>query len=467
MRIFFCSLIVLCLVSCSDSAIQTTSTLQPLATLSTNTSITATAITIELPTPASVALQSDYVFPAWLSDPETNILAALITNDNQHTRKISFINPATSESYDIPIPDDVSGYFWYDKENFGLLSQDLKSAARINLQTGSVIKESISSEATQYLNPEDDDYRSAYIPTANALEITTDSTTGGIIFGRPSYTKYGNKSKSGRFSASWSGEDNTRITVMDNKTHQIIWDSGPFEETYYGTLFRWSPKDESQLAFLQGKLAKPESDLISETVLLTVVDVVTGEVLGRYGGNFGLIVWSLDGRRILYEGAETSYQSQGVEFKDAPCILFLELGEKRCLKSIPRLVVKGYQLVTTGVYTWSPNRNSIFYTYIYKRRDKIIGNLCVYDLVTGHINCPVDKLDALKGMTITNLDISPDAQFIHFCYSAASILNDYADISNDSLIKADGTGFFSWAGAIHADPPDQTCSHGTLWRPLQ
>jgi hypothetical protein len=467
MRIIFGSLIVLLLASCSNSTVQTTSTLQPLETLSTSTSSTATAITTELPTPASVALQSDYPFPAWISNPETNILAALITNDNQHTRKISFINPATSESYDIPIPEDVRGYFWYDNENFGLLFQDLQSAARINLQTGEVLTESISAEATQFLNPEDDDYSSAYIPTANALEITNDSTTGGIIFGRPSYTKYGNRSKSGQFSASWGGENNTRITVMDNKTHQMIWDSGPFEETYYGTLFRWSPKDENQLAYLQGKLVKPESDFVSQTVVLTVVDVVKGKVLGRYGGNIGLLVWSQDGRRILYEGAETSYQNQGVEFKDSPCILFLELAETRCLKSIPRLVAKGYQLVTTGVYRWSPDSKSIFYTYIYKRQDKIIGNLCVYELVTGHIDCPVDNLDALKGMTITNLDISPDGQFIHFCYSAASILNDYADISNDSLIKVDGTGFFSWAGAIHAGTPDQSCSHGTLWRPLQ
>jgi hypothetical protein len=400
-----------------------------------------------------------------MSDPASSILAALVINEPEYTRKIFFFNVTTGENYEIFMPQNMRGYFWYDNTNFGLLSQDLKTAYCINLQTGKVSTEPVSSQATQFLigQYEYDDYESSYgIPPASALEMTKDPATNGILFRRTRTGKYGTRSINGRFSAEWDGNW-TQIIVTDNRTHQTIWQSEPFRDTY-GTSFRWSATDESHLAYLQGKPADPLGDFITDSITLTIVDVSSGNVLGNYAGNFGIITWSPDGKKILYEDPLSIYRNYGIPFTDAPCILFLNLGEKRCLRSIPRLVHEGYQLETTGVYEWGPDNNSIYYTYIYAKQDKRLGNLCIYSLITSYINCPTDNLDVLNGMTIVSHDISPDQQLIHFCYSASSILNDFADTAYDGVIKVDGTGFFSWVGLVQIDGP-RTCSRGTLWRP--
>ena len=218
------------------------------------------------------------------------------------------------------------------------------------------------------------------------------------------------------------------------------------------------------MVYLTGKLGE-FSDFITEPITLTIVDVTTGNVLGSYEGNFGMVEWSPDGNKLLYEDALSNYKNYGVAFTDAPCILFLNLAEKRCLRAIPRLVPDGHQLVTTGSYEWAPDNQTILYAYIYETQGNWLGKLCIYSLVTGYINCPVENLEAINGMTIGAPDISPDQQFIHFCYSASSMLNDYVDTGYDGLIRVDGTGFFSWVGATHDGGPFETCSVGTLWRP--
>ena len=471
MKIIFCSLVILLLVSCAGNAPETiTSSLE---TPTSNPPVTATELfptrtpsPTPLPTNTPIALLPVYQFPSWMGDPATNILAALITDDVARTRKISFFNVTTGESYEILMPRDVSGYFWYDNANFGFLSKDMEKAHRINLPTGKVSTEPVSAQVTQFLTGEYeyDDYENSYKDTANTLELTKDTNTNEALFRRTRYGEYGTRSRNGRFSADWD-ENRTGIIVMDNKTNQILWESQPFQDTY-GTIFRWSPKNESQLAYLQGRPAEPFSDFVTEEITLTIVDVVSGKVLGSYAGDFGIIEWSPDGKKIIYQDSRSIYHNYGVGFTDAPCILFLELGEKRCLRSIPRLVPEGYDLLTTGIYKWGSNNDVIYFTYIYEKDGDRVGNLCMYSLITSYINCPTDHLEALNGMTVGNHEVSPDQQFIHFCYSASSILNDYADTASDAVIKTDGTGFFSWVGAIHDGGPYETCSIGTLWRPL-
>jgi len=322
--------------------------------------------------------------------------------------------------------------------------------------------ELIPSKSAQFLigGYEDDDYEGGYgIPPASALQIKNDLDTNERLFRKAEHGIYENLSRNGRFSAEWD-ENQMGIVVTDNQTNQVIWESELFQDTY-GTSLRWSPKDESRLAYLRGKPGE-RSEFITELITLTIVDVVTGKVLGSYAGDFGRLEWSPDGQKILYEAPITYY---GLAFTDAPCILFLNIGEKRCLRSIPRLVPEGYDLTTTGVYKWGLSNETIYYTYIYGKEGNWIGNLCMYSLVTSYIICPTENLEALRGMTIIDHDISPDQQFLYFCYSASSLLNDYADTAYDGVIKVDGSGFFSWKGLVQIGGP-QVCSPSTLWRPL-
>jgi hypothetical protein len=411
------------------------------------------AIAINTPTspvePTPVPTATGYDFPSWMKSPETVILAALFKDDLKHTRNIYFFNADTGDKFELSPKIRFGGFFWYDNMNFGLLSEDLKTSYKYNLQTGEVSTESVPSESTRFLSRD----------WVNGLITFHDPSTGEITFDDVRQT---NKSLNKLFTA--EGNEDKALTVTNNKTNQVVYEF-TLPKNRYVTEFIWSPVNEKQLAILQGS-PEPLNGFITENMTLTIVDVAEGKVLSSFDGNFGIIQWSPDGRMILYQDSWFRYRNYGVSFKDAPCMLILATGEKRCLRSIPRVVPPGYKLSTTGIYEWAKDSHSIYYTYLYysPSENEMLGNLCNYSLITSHINCPTQDLEVLNGRSVADYDISPDQQFIYLCYSASSILNDYADNENDGIIKNDGSGFFSWVGTIQDGGP-QVCSLDTLWRP--
>ena len=406
------------------------------------------------PTPTNTPepLLTAYELPAWMKSVETEILVASITNDFENTRKVAFFNAATGESYKIPMPENVSGFFWYDNANFGLLSKDLTTAYKINFLSGQVISEDVAPYAVRLLEA----------GSVNGLKIVREAPNSSNFTFETVWKK--NSSKTKKFTAHRK-EDWHGIVVVDSTTDEIVWELTTPNDTFVPE-FEWSPVNENQLAYIQGKLALP-TDFISKDVTLNIVDVTDGSTVATYSGDFGRPNWSSDGNMIIYQDSKSMFSNYGVGFQDAPCILFLNLGESRCLRSIPRIVLPNYQLLSTGLYQWGKDNKSIYYIYLYQSPGdfSFFGNLCVYSLVDGHINCPTQNLDGLRKRSIIGYSLSPSEQYIHICISDASILNDYVDNSNDGIIKIDGTGFFSWVGFIQEDGP-QTCSFDTLWRPL-
>jgi hypothetical protein len=444
-------LITVILVSCSEvhNPVLTPSQREIASPQATETQLVIVNTPTEVVKSTPIPTATIYDFPSWMKSPETVILAALFKDDLKHIRKIYFFNAATGEKFELSPTMPFGGFFWYDNMNFGLLSTDLKTSYKYNFQTGEVSSESVSSQSTRFLTQD----------WVNGLTTFHDPSNSEIIFDD---ARQINKSLNKLFTAEWN-EDKV-LTVTDNKTNQVVWEI-TLPDDKYGTEFIWSPVNESYLAFLQGS-PEPLNGFITKDMTLAIVDVAQGKVLSSFDGNFGIIHWSPDGKIILYQDPWFRYRNYGIPFKGAPCMLILATGEKRCLRSIPHVVPSGYNLSTTGIYEWAKDSNFIFYTYLYSSptENKMLGNLCNYSLVTSHIACPTQDLEALHGRSVIFYDLSPDEQFIHFCYSASTIMNDYADIADDAIIKTDGSGFFSWVGTIQDGGP-QTCSIDTLWRP--
>jgi len=458
MKYTLVGLVIILLVSCSGTANQTPSsspieTAMLTATEPVETVMVATKTPLphtQTPEATLVVIPSLHDLPSWLKDSNPNVLAALITDDLKRIRDVAFFNAATGERYEIPMPKDTSGFFWYDNMNFGFLSKDLKTAYHIDFKTGNISIEAISPQSTRWL---DKDW-------VNGL-VRSKETNNDFVFDKALYS---NASKNKSFITECAGDPNT-IVVTDTKTGQVIWESDRLENAWV-TDCTWSPVDDNQLAFLRGS-PKPQSDFVTENISLTIVDVTTGKIISTFAGNFGGLAWSPDGTKILYQDPLVHYQTYGIPFQDAPCILFLDTGESRCLRAIPRLVPEGYELTTTFDYDWASDSKSIYYAYLYYSplKEEILGNLCVYNLLDGHITCPTQNLEFLHGRSAGFGTISPNQEFIDFCASVATPLNDYADNSNNVVIKFDGTGFFSWTGAIQDGGPT-VCSFSTLWRPL-
>ncbi len=461
MKKIILGLITFLLVSCTGVANNFSPAVSPTATIPpTSTKIPAAATS---PTVTAEPTLSSYSLPSWMSSPSTNILAAFITDNSNDSPRISFYNAATGEKYDIDIPNDSQGYFWYDNAHFGFLSNDLKSLELIDLNTGQTSEMALEPESLRLWNLE---HENSGINNQGpvALEIVHDNADNGILLEQVG-SDWDNKSKSKLFAASWGIESRDTITIVDTRNQQTTWEI-KLPADFFGTEFAWSPTDENRLAVIQGKPV-PNSDIDMTSIKLSIVDVVNKKTLWTYDGDFGRIHWSPDGKMILYQNNASRFSSYGVGFQEAPCILFVETGIRRCLRSIPKYVPSGLTLATTADYVWGADNESVFYTYVYgpqQGSDKWSGNLCIYSLINSHIVCPTQNLAELRENSVVYYEISPDQQFIHFCLSASSILNDYADTSSDGIIGIDGKNFFSWVGNSASFP--QSCSEQTLWRPL-
>lgn len=410
-----------------------------------------------IPSATLEPLLDTYDLPVWMKNPETIIAAALITNDIESIRKVAFFNATTGENYEIVMTKSVSGYFWFDNQNLGFLANDLKTVFRLNLSSGKVFLEEMSHYSTRLLEP---DWSTGLL---NGLKIVKESGSDQEV--TLSATWQPNISKNGTFTATkrpdWDG-----ITVINNITNETVLDLTTPAETYI-TVYEWSPTNNNLLAYVQGKYAYP-TDLIIQDMTLSIIDVSSGETMKTYSGDFGRVNWSPDGNKILYENARAIFSNYGVAFTEAPCIMFLNLDEQRCLRSIPRYVPQGYVLATTARYNWSSDSERIYYTVLYYKDQEnysIRGNICIYSLINGHIDCPTEDLDALTERD-AGYSLSPNDEYLYLCISKSTSLNDYADESKDGIMKVDGSGFFTWQGTLRDDSPSKICSYDIVWRPL-
>jgi len=411
------------LSACSGFNLQTS---QPAQTQNISI-ITETPIKTPTVTPSPLSTAPSLELPTWMSNPNTAILAALIRDDVNQIRKIHFINPATEEKYELSVPNDYGGFFWYDNMNLGVIVKDTETAQKFNLQTGQITIEPV--------------------PPFKPDKFWKDSI-----------------SINQNYIAQWD-RDNKIITVEDTRTNEMLWEL-VLPENRYGTEIEWSPVSENHLAFLQGSLSL--SGKITEDMALTIVDITNGEILSTYNGNFGMLEWSPNGKMILYLNPYFRYRNYGISFKDAPCLLILATNETKCLRSIPKIIPTGYELLTTGIYKWASDSNSIFFTYTYNlpNRWSILGNLCNYSLIDSRIDCATQGLKVLHERSVINYKLSPNEQFIPVCYSKSTLVEDAAGESSDGIIKPDGTGFFSWTGTILDGSPSPMCSWDSYWRPL-
>lgn len=475
MKKFIFGFLVLVMTSCVDTSAQTKAPLpSPLPILSTSPTARpvepATIPNSEMedllpeeikpnPIPSATLepLLDTYDLPVWMKNPETIIAAALITNDIESIRKVAFFNATTGENYEIVMTKSVSGYFWFDNQNLGFLANDLKTVFRLNLSSGKVFLEEMSHYSTRLLEP---DWSTGLL---NGLKIVKESGSDQEV--TLTATWQPDISKNGIFTATkkpeWDG-----ITVINNVTNETILDLATPAETYI-TVFEWSPINNNLLAYIQGKLAYP-ADFITQDMTLNIIDVASGKILKTFSGDFGRMSWSPDGNKILFENAKSVYSNYGVAFTEAPCIIFLNLDEQRCLRSIPRSVPQGYVLATTARYNWSLDSERIFYTALYYKDQEsysIRGNICIYSLINGHIDCPTEDLDALTERD-AGYSLSPNDEYLYLCISKSTSLNDYADESKDGIMKVDGSGFFTWQGTLRDDSPSKICSYDIVWRPL-
>gem|GEM_PF-4733552 len=103
MKIIFCSLVILLLVPCTKTTAEPVTfsfETPPFSPVPTTTQPVPSKTPSPTPPPTNtpVSLLAAYSLPSWMGNPNTNILAALVINEPEHTRKVSFFNATTGKT---------------------------------------------------------------------------------------------------------------------------------------------------------------------------------------------------------------------------------------------------------------------------------------------------------------------------------------------------------------------------------
>ena len=268
------------------------------------------------------------------------------------------------------------------------------------------------------------------------------------------------------------------MSVQRIETGKIIWQSNAGETHILGK-YGWSPVTDNYLAVVEGEKGPSyDFDLTIKNTHLIVVDVSTGRIVTSVKDDVGIISWSPDGTKILYQNPDSINFHSGYLSRQAPCIFSIQSGKANCIWNIiNQSIPSGYKLITTALYQWSEIGDRIYYVYEYDNKGKIKSSLCIYDLITGSIKCPVDKPEApsewsgqwYDATDIDWYDVSPDEKFIHFCISSHTLSSDdYSGPSSDGLVDIKGQRLITWSGPKLFENDDQLrCSTiNAIWRPL-
>ncbi len=413
-------------------------------------------------TPATLATTSHYSLPEWMKEPQTDILMEWIrkTGDGPSGGTLSFLNPETGQWADLPFPADASYYFWFDNMHFGFLPKNLASMSLFDLETGQGSTQPVPEDSIQFIEVNE------YAPQALVVKRRTNSPEK-YFFDYVDQPNSRTTSRSGRYSAetNWDVAGNP-IKITDNTTGEVVLESD-LSDGLWESEYAWSPWQNRYIAFVRGSPDGETSSLITRNTVLKVIDVKNGDLVAEFKGDIGNIQWSPDGSRILYQSVWARYATMGIPVKGAPCIFDIVSLKNRCIRKIPEAPAPaGYQLETTGLYSWSPDGQSLRYLalYVQPESSKHIGEICTYDLAKGLVACPMEQLVEPQGWGISYYDYSPDGQFINFCFSESNILDSFIGSGYDALVKADGTGLLTWIGLGEKGEPQ--CSYfRQVWRP--
>jgi len=367
-----------------------------------------------LPTNTLVAIPQAYKFPLWMTRPETKLLMG-ISDWLEGVFQLSFFNAQTTERFDLPLPQEVIGFFWLDNDHFAFITQDGQSIYSISLLKGEVTEYPVSKNVMKGFTGWDTNTPQAFVavggfPDKSGFFLINSLARGSLL--SPVF------SPNGRYLAtSDMTQDGYPITVTTLQTGETT-KFNSLNSGLWNTGFGWSPGNSNHLVVFQGK-PSPETAGV-ETDRVKIYDVNTGQFIG-YTDKF--------------ENSSDQW----------PCVFDWDTAETVCLPEIAEAHLTGkYVEEEISHPTWSSDKKRVFYTYSYydlSIEDDYLGNFCIFTLNSKEIFCPTEGLPELKGNTIVTYKISPDEHSVIIHFECRMLGEDYSCYPMSGLINLDGSGF--------------------------
>ncbi len=344
-------------------------------------------------TPIEIATSNYYDLPAWIADPNANILA-IDTMDDWHNENyaVSFFNAETGERYDIPYESYIRP-FWQQRED-GLYLQvryvpDENNREEINITTGKITR----------------------------LAVKNQEYTGILDIPSPDGKYLGQITKD---------EDDKFKAILINQETQESFEL--FHPNENGKLIKsaWSP--DSQMLAIWAVDPTTES-LDNDFVTVYATD---GEVIGNFN-YVNSVNWSPEQPyRILfseYNDYETS----------PPCILDVLSDTRTCFDKVSHWRQEQDAGITR--YQWSPDGQKISFIS-WNMGEAYGGGLCVYELNSENISCPVMSSDLqLEGfdyLFVRDYFWSPDGKNIAFYINPNPPPSDDGGLQSIAVVDREG-----------------------------
>lgn len=364
------------------------------------------------PTPTSFLTPTPVVYdlPAWVLDPEVNVLVLGSYGDDG---TITLFNAETGEQFEIymGIDDLKPAWIWQDGRYFLSPTSPTATQEVIDIQTGNLVK----------LAP-----------------INQDSV-----------------SPNGRYAAHITNGDRFDVvTLVDQETGLETELTNPFQDSsrddyVVGAEVHWSP-DGALLAVLYKKHYYDDNSDHS-----LVIYAPSGELFRQYE-NMSISrnsPWSpVLPHRILYTDDNKSFLPK------MPCILDVVENEQTCLEIVGEWVES--QNVWPYNFVWSPDGSKISFVHVAREERVNKSGACYIELATEEIFCPItpDDLQLEEQFESRGHYWSPDGRYLALFSDRSGPLSDvFGDfavttVSRDGQnLQILGLGFSS--------------SHYNPWRP--
>ena len=439
---------------------------------------TATATPVPLPQ-ASLPAEP----PAWLRDPAVDVLA-IATGDGAlcrdlETVELLLVNAETGEQFKPDVPP-ARAMMWLDPHRFGLLALEGEAITSIDFADSSIETTSLEAEGirlvggTETLGP--DDLECAMMP----WELEDGGAVGQertvLVSPRRSYS-------AGLSLFAKLGTDEyddldpfDALEVERVGSGELVWSADPDDE-YDATFeyeFAWSPVEPNKLAVVECGIGQLDRCILQR---LYIVDVVSGEELASYPGEFMDIAWSPDGRMLLYTSPEwvlprVDQLLSQIEFAGPPCVLDVTTGENECFDEVLALhFPEGLTMDPSSrqVTELRWDRSSQGFHYLYRGvryeldeqgalADTIpLAGLCHMDLGTRRIDCPSEDVPELQGVWIDHVVLSPNQEFAYVQAGWEGVVHGVLDLARDR--------FYLLPGPSESANLEDFDSVAVLWRP--
>lgn len=365
------------------------------------------------PTPSPTPTPDHFDLPTWLADPNITVLATIIGYGYEE-RTISFLNLDTSERFDLPLPPWVRDLTWGQDNQGTYFEYEIKESIRNTITTIAIARVYLTTGEIAYLEP----------PPAG----------------------------SGRIDPSPNGRHQTRImsdetiTLENIQTGETINLEDPFHGRYPDSVnARWSSGGDL-LA-----VVRYDFNIPFETTGGLTIYTVEGTIYRQYEGILSLN-WAPDTtNRILY-GENDSDEHY------IPCILTTSDNTSVCFSAVADWAeLRG---VATGGYTWSPDASEV--SFIYWSYYPDLGGLCVLDLSSTEITCPITEQTMGGGAEsevydptyVVRYQWSPDGRYFWLLIDPFGPESDDRSFSEIATMARDGSQYVVWGSG-----------HEGFWRP--